>query len=186
MAETLEQKVRRLTAEEVAIAPYNPAWPAMFQAEADALFAQFGRDLIQRIEHFGSTAVPGMAAKPVVDLLIEVASLDRVRAEIAPALEAQGYDYLWRPTHGDVGEPFYAWFIKRNDSGERTHHLHMVEADFRSHWERLDFRDHLIAHPAQARAYEALKRRLAREHPHDRAAYTHGKSEFISRVMAAK
>jgi GrpB-like predicted nucleotidyltransferase (UPF0157 family) len=184
MTETLEQRIRRLTAEEVALAPYDPCWPQMFQAEAQALRTQFGPDLIRRIEHFGSTSVPGMAAKPIIDMLIEVASLDRSRTEIAPALEAKGYEYLWRPTQDDRGEPFYAWFIKRNERGERTHHLHMVEASFAEHWRRLHFRDYLIAHADAARAYEEIKLRLAREHPNDRVAYTRGKTEFIAEIMA--
>lgn len=183
--ETPEQKVRRLTSERIAIAAYDPAWPMLFAAEEKALRARFRPDLIMRIEHFGSTAVPGLAAKPVIDMLIEVATLDRARFEIAPLLEAQGYDYLWRPTLGDGGEPFYAWFIKRDAEGRRTHHLHMVEASFEEHWRRLLFRDYLIAHPEQAWEYEQLKRNLAAAHPNDRAAYTNAKSAFIQELTAA-
>jgi GrpB-like predicted nucleotidyltransferase (UPF0157 family) len=137
--------------------------------------------MIRRIEHFGSTAIPGLAAKPIVDVLVEVSSLEETKARIAPDLEAQGYDYFWRATHGEDGPPFYAWFIKRNSAGVRTHHIHMVESDF-EHWDRLLFRDYLIADPETAKEYEALKLALARDYPNDRVAYTEGKTEFVARV----
>jgi len=180
--ETLEERVRRVVREDVAISPYDPAWPRMFETERDHLFACLPRELIRRIEHFGSTSIPGLAAKPIVDMLVEVASLEETKARIAPVLEAQGYDYFWRPTWGDDTPPFYAWFIKRDARGLRTHHIHMVEADS-EHWERLLFRDYLLEHPETARAYQELKLSLARDYPNDRVAYTNGKTEFIAAVM---
>ena len=184
--ETLSEKVKRVLQEDVAIVPYNPAWPRMFEAEKRHLLATLPPELIKRIEHFGSTAIPNLAAKPIVDILVEVTSLEETKRRIAPVLESQGYDYFWRPTHGDDGPPFYAWFIKRDSAGIRTHHIHMVESDF-EHWHRLLFRDYLIEHPEAAKEYEALKLDLARDYPNDRIAYTNGKTEFIVRVtLAAK
>jgi len=184
MQETLEQKIRRLIAEEVSLASYDPKWPEMFRAEKAHLEACLPADLVGRIEHFGSTAIPGMPAKPIVDLLVEVTDLDAAKTRIAPLLEAQGYDYLWRPTHGEDGPPWYAWFIKRDPAtGFRTHHIHMVEAHM-EHWASLLFRDYLIAHPDVAQEYESLKRRLAQEFPNDRVAYTRGKTEFVVDVTA--
>lgn len=167
--------------EEVSIAPYDPAWPGMFEEEKQHLLECLPQDLIRRIEHFGSTAVPGLRAKPIVDMLVEVSSLEETKAKVAPLLEAEGYDYFWRPSHGDDGPPFYAWFIKRNSDGIRTHHIHMVESDF-EHWDRLLFRDYLIENPETAKEYEALKMRLARDYPNDREAYTNGKTEFVVRL----
>ncbi|HEV2730752.1 MAG TPA: GrpB family protein [Terriglobales bacterium] len=181
--ETLEQRIQRIVREDVAITPYDPRWPKLFRQEKEHLLSCFPCDLIRRIEHFGSTAVPGLAAKPIVDMLVEVADLETTRSQIVPVLEAQGYDYFWRPTHGDDGPPFYAWFIKRDPkSGARTHHIHMVEADFVEHWDRLLFRDYLIEHPEAARDYESLKVHLASAYPNDRVAYTKGKTEFVVRV----
>src|SRR5262249_38178256 len=138
---------------------------------------------VRRVEHFGSTAVPGLAAKPVVDILVEVTDLEAARARIAPVLEAQGYDYFWRPTRGDDGPPFYAWFIKRDPaSGVRTHHVHVREASVAEHCDRLFFRAYLSAHPPVAQEYQDLKFRLASAHPNDRVAYTRGKTEFVVRV----
>jgi GrpB-like predicted nucleotidyltransferase (UPF0157 family) len=182
--ETLEERIKRVLQEEVSLAPYDPAWPRMFEEEKRHLLECLPKDLIRRIEHFGSTAIPGLAAKPIVDVLVEVSSLEETRASVAPLLEAEGYDYFWRPTRGDDGPPFYAWFIKRNADGIRTHHVHMVERDF-EHWDRLLFRDYLIEHPETARDYEALKMTLARDFPNDREAYTEGKTEFVVRVTEA-
>ena len=178
--ETPEQRIRRVVQEEVAIAAYDPAWPASFRRERDHLVSCLPEDLVRRVEHFGSTAVPGLAAKPIVDILVEVADLQATKVRIAPVLEAQGYEYFWRPTHGDDGPPFYAWFIKRDrETGERTHHIHMVEGHFTEHWDRLLFRDYLIEHPEVAREYAALKVRLASTWSRDRVAYTQAKTEFI-------
>jgi GrpB-like predicted nucleotidyltransferase (UPF0157 family) len=180
--ETLAQKIQRLVTEDIGIVPYDSRWPEMFVRERDYLRSSLPPDLIKRIEHFGSTAVPGLAAKPIVDLLVEVTSLEETKIRIAPVLESQGYEYLWRPTHGDDVPPFYAWFIKRDPSTRaRTHHIHMVEAGF-PHWESLLFRDYLIDHPEVAREYERLKVCLAAGNPGDRVAYTHGKAQFVRAV----
>jgi GrpB-like predicted nucleotidyltransferase (UPF0157 family) len=181
--ETLEEKVTRVGRDEIHITPYDPRWPELFRQERDHLRACLPAELLGRIEHFGSTSVPGLAAKPVVDLLIEVTDLEAAQSRIAPILEAQGYDYFWRPTFSpDDGLPWYAWFIKRDANGARTHHLHMIEPDF-PHWGRLHFRDYLIAHTDVAQEYERVKVDLATKHPNDREAYTIGKSDFIARVM---
>jgi GrpB-like predicted nucleotidyltransferase (UPF0157 family) len=181
--ETLEQKIARVVKEHVAVVPYDPNWPALFEQERDHLLACLPNDLVKRIEHFGSTAVPGLAAKPIVDMLVEVADLEQTKSRIAPLLEARGYDYFWRPSSGDDTPPFYAWFIKRDASGGRTHHIHMVEAHF-EHWDRLFFRDYLIRHPDVARDYAELKLRLSERHGQDRVAYTEAKSDFIVAITA--
>lgn len=182
MMETLEERIRRVVQEDIAIVPYDSNWPVLFLEEKDHLLACLPRELIGRIEHFGSTAVPGLAAKPIIDMLVEVTSLEETRRRIVPILESQGYDYFWRPTWGDDTPPFYAWFIKRDSSGKRTHHIHMVERHF-EHWDRLLFRDYLIQHPDVAGEYQRLKQHLAAEHPNDRVAYTKGKTDFILMVM---
>jgi len=187
--EPLDARIARTVRENVAIAAHDPAWAESFRREKAHLEACLPREFVRRIEHFGSTAVPGLAAKPIVDMLVEVASLPVTRERIAPILEAQGYDYFWRPWFGD-DPPFYAWFIKRDPAtGARTHHIHMVEdtPEFAGHRDRLLFRDHLIAHPELAREYAELKTRLA-DAAHDRVAYTAGKTEFVLRVtrMAVK
>jgi GrpB-like predicted nucleotidyltransferase (UPF0157 family) len=172
--------------EDVAIVPYDPAWPRLFWQEAEHLLVCLPLQLLQRIEHFGSTAVPGLAAKPVIDMLVEVTSLRATRKEIVPILKGQGYDYFWRPTMGNDEPPWYPFFINRNADRVRTHHIHMVtrRPGFQGHWDRLLFRDYLISHPGVAREYAALKQGLAKSYPNDRAAYTNGKTAFILRITA--
>ncbi len=182
MTETLEERIRRAVQEDVALAPYDPKWPRLFQEEKEHLLACLPREIIGQIEHFGSTAVPGLAAKPIIDILVEVKSLEETRLVIVPILEAQGYEYFWRPTWGDDTPPFYAWFIKRDSDGRRTHHIHMVERHF-EHWDRLLFRDYLRAHPEAAGEYQRLKMRLATRYPQDRVAYTREKTDFILKIM---
>lgn len=181
--ETFEAKLERVLKDEVRLAAYDPAWPGLFAAERAHLLECLPAGLLGRIAHFGSTAVPGLIAKPVIDMLVEVADLQVARELIAPCLEAQAYDYFWRPAHGDDTPPFYAWFIKRDAGGARSHHIHVVEPQF-EHWQRLYFRDYLIEKPAVARQYAELKLRLAREYPHDRLAYTAGKTAFIEAVTS--
>jgi len=179
--ETLEEKITRVVKEEVIVVPCDPRWPEMFEQERLHLLSCLPADLIKRIEHFGSTAVPGLSAKPIVDILVEVTNLDETKIRIAPILEKQGYDYFWRPTWGDDTPPFYAWFIKRDNTGKRTHHIHMVEAEF-EHWDRLLFRDYLIEHPHVAGEYSKLKEKLSNIHNKGRVAYTEAKTDFIKAI----
>lgn len=183
--ETLEEKISRVLTDRIEITTYNPDWPRLFLEEKARLFSAAPAGLLLRVEHIGSTAVPGLAAKPVVDILATVTSLNLVKESLVPALEAQGCDYFWRPTHGDDGPPWYAWFIRRDGHGQRTHHIHIIEdtPEFAEHKERILFRNHLRAHPETAAAYGELKMRLATEFRDDRVEYTRGKGAFIAQVM---
>jgi len=178
---TLAERINRVRQEPVSIVPSNPAWPRMFAEEKRHLLNCLPHELIRRIEHFGSTAIPNLAAKPIVDILVEVTSLEETKRSIVPILEVQGYDYFWRPTRGEDVPPFYAWFIKRDSTGKRTHHIHMVESDFEQ-WDRLLFRDYLIERPDIAKEYETLKLSLAHDYANDRIAYAEAKTEFIVRA----
>ncbi len=137
--------------------------------------------MIYRIEHFGSTSVPGLSAKPVVDIIAGVASLGEARAVAAPILENEGCDFFWRPSPGGESAPYYAWFIKRDACGRRLCHIHMIEEGFEM-WDNLLFRDYLIKYPKTAKEYETLKLALAARYGNDREAYTNGKSEFIAKI----
>ena len=152
----------------------------MFENESRFLWSKLPKSLIIRIEHFGSTAIPGLAAKPIIDILMEVSSLEETKKQIVPLLESEGYDYFWRPELFD-GPPMYAWFIKRDSEGKRTHHIHMVEADSKL-WDRLYFRDYLREFPDEAERYGELKHSLSEKYPNDRVAYTKGKTDFIVSV----
>jgi len=175
LKKTLEQRIEEAIREEISIVLYNPEWSNLFKNEAEFLCSKLPESLIIRIEHFGSTAVVGLAAKPVIDILVEVSSLEETRKQIVPILEAEGYDYFWRTD----ASPAYAWFIKRDAEGKRTHHIHMVEADSKL-WERLYFRDYLREFPNESERYSELKQSLSEKYPNDRIAYTEGKAEFIA------
>ena len=181
--ETLEEKINRVTSEEVEVVAYSPLWRGLFEKERDHLRSCIPSGLIVSIEHFGSTSVVGLAAKPIIDMVVEVRDVDDARVVVPQVLEAQGYDCFWRPTMGNDTPPWYTWCIKRDAGGGRTHHLHFGEVGFKA--EELRFRDRLRAQPEVAGAYAELKRRLAIEHQGDRVAYTQAKTEFIRGVMNA-
>ena len=149
----------------------------IIEKEADFLRSKLPKAIVKRIEHYGSTAIPGSSAKPIIDMLVEVSSLDETKKQIVPILESEGYEYFWRPTIGDQ-PPYYAWFIKRNSCGKRTHHIHMVEADS-GLWDNLYFRDYLREFPGEAKRYDRLKKSLSWKFQNDRVGYTGGKTEFI-------
>jgi GrpB-like predicted nucleotidyltransferase (UPF0157 family) len=156
------------------IVAYDPSWPTLFLEEAAALRRVLEPWLVGEIEHIGSTAVPGLAAKPVVDILARVRSLEESRPAIA-AVSELGYCYA--PYRADLEH----WFCKPSPS-VRTHHLHLVPATT-PQWRRtIAFRDYLRSHRDVASEYAELKRQLAAEYPLDREAYTAGKGAFIEHI----
>ena len=146
--------------EPIRLAPYDPDWPARFESERALLEGAIGRWAIGGIHHVGSTAVPGLAAKPVIDILVGVADLASSRACFEPLAEL---DYLYAPY---LPEQMH-WFCKP-DPRRRTHHLHLVPEGSRRYRDELAFRDLLRADPATASDYLALKRELAERFEHDR------------------
>ncbi len=157
------------------IVPYDPAWPAAFEAERALLARVLAPWLAGPIEHVGSTAVPGLAAKPVIDIMAAVESLEASR----PALEAlRECGYCHAPYRADVMH----WLCKPSPA-VRTHHLHLVPFGSALWADRLAFRDRLIANPAMANEYASLKCRLADSCRHDRERYTEEKSPFIEAAL---
>jgi GrpB-like predicted nucleotidyltransferase (UPF0157 family) len=163
----------------IVIVEYDPKWVELFKREAIYLRNLLEEALILRIEHFGSTAIPGMPAKPIIDILVEVPSFDRIQQEALPKLAIAGYEYLWRSDR----PPGHMMFIKRSPDGRRTHHIHMATQGHKL-WERLYFRDYLHNHPEEAARYAQLKRDLAKQFAGDREAYTNGKSEYVALITA--
>lgn len=161
--------------EPIRISGYDPEWPARFEEERAALAAAIGGWIVGGIHHVGSTAVPGLAAKPIIDILAGVRDLEESRACFEP-LARLGYVYA----------PYLAdemhWFCKPHPS-RRTHHLHLVPVGSRRYVDELAFRDRLRADPAVAEEYAALKRALAERFASDREAYTDAKSDFIRQVL---
>jgi GrpB-like predicted nucleotidyltransferase (UPF0157 family) len=166
--------------DEIEIVPYDPHWPALFAAEAARLRAVLDPNLILGLEHFGSTAIPGLAAKPIIDILIAVLSLAEAQATAIAPLENLGYLHWY-----DNPKTDRMFFVKGlpPHGARRTHHIHMTEQTGEM-WQRLAFRDYLRAHPDEAARYESLKRDLATQHRDDREAYTDAKEAYIQAVMA--
>lgn len=159
----------------VVIVDYDPNWPQRYEAERERILGAIGQWLVQ-IEHIGSTSVPGLGAKPIIDIMAAVRSLNDAMQCIEP-LHALGYQY--HPEFEDV-LPERRYF----NGGPRDdhYHLHMVEITS-GFWERhLLFRDYLRANLETAQEYERLKRDLAERYREDRSAYTDAKTEFITMI----
>jgi GrpB-like predicted nucleotidyltransferase (UPF0157 family) len=160
----------------ITLAGPDPDWPLQFGEERDRLQSGLGAAQA-RIEHIGSTAVPGLAAKPIIDIMIGVEDLGQAD-RLIPALVGQGYRHI--PEY-ERELPERRYFEKFRDS-RCTHHIHMVVngSDF---WVRhLAFRDFLRAHPEVRAEYEALKRRLCERDWRDGNEYADAKTEFIRAV----
>ena len=165
--------------DEVEIVDYDPRWPLLFDEEAARLRAVLDPSLIVGLEHFGSTAIPGLSAKPIIDILIAVRSLAVARATFVDLL--RGLDYVYWADNPKKDRMFFVKGMPPFGS-KRSHHVHVTEPDGEV-WQRLAFRNYLRAHPEEAETYERLKRRLAVEHPTDREAYTDAKSAYVESVM---
>jgi GrpB-like predicted nucleotidyltransferase (UPF0157 family) len=157
--------------EPIRVVRYDPVWPRRFDAERARLAEAIGPWVTGGIHHVGSTAVPGLAAKPVIDILVGVEELSTSR-DCFGALAA--LDYTYAPYLVDEMH----WFCKPRPE-RRTHHLHLVPTGSRRYRDELAFRDALRARPDLAASYQSLKQRLAIEHRLDREAYTEAKRDFI-------
>ena len=161
------------------VVPYDADWPRAFPVERDRIAAALGT-LALRIDHNGSTSIPGLAAKPIIDIQISVKRLHPIHA-YAPGL-AQ-LDYVHVPHPDDAFCPFF----HRPAAWPHTHHVHVVEAGGDEERRTLAFRDYLREHSDEARQYEELKRRLAPQYNatdlSSRQQYADAKTEFITRVI---
>jgi GrpB-like predicted nucleotidyltransferase (UPF0157 family) len=156
----------------VRIVDYDSTWPALAEAELRRVTQSLGPVAV-RSAHVGSTAVPGLAAKPIVDLLVAVDALEP-RARYVEPLERLGY--LFAPAPESPDRHFFAKPPQR----PRSHHLHVVESGSEHEFRHLAVRDFLRAHPDEAAGYAALKRRVVARDPHDRLAYIEGKDGYIT------
>lgn len=157
----------------VALYPYTAEWPLLFQNEAARLQAAIGAHVLD-IQHVGSTSIPGLPAKPILDIGVAVENFEAAAVCIQP-LAALGYHY-----RGERGIPRRHYFVKGDPS---THHLHMNEIHSADWQQQIAFRDYLRQHPEAVHAYATLKAQLASQFPDDRLAYTESKSGFIAGVL---
>ena len=161
--------------EAVRLVPYDPQWPERFERERALLDEAIGEWVTGGIHHVGSTAVPGLEAKPTVDILVGVEDLESSRACFEPLAEL---GYLYAPYRPEEMH----WFCKPSPS-RREFHLHLVPADSQRFRDELAFRDRLRDSPEVRREYAELKKSLAARFRNDREGYTDGKSDFVARVL---
>ena len=160
----------------VRIVEHHHAWARQAHEELRRIGEALG-PLAVRLEHVGSTAVPGLAAKPILDLQLSVASMEPRAGYIRPL---QGLGYLFAP---DPDSPDFHFFGKPPER-PRTHHLHVCEAGSSHEFRHLAVRDFLREHSDEAARYAALKRELVKRHPQDRLAYIAGKEQHVTDLEA--
>ncbi len=158
----------------IIVVPHDPIWPIRFRQEADWLSSLFGREIVA-IHHFGSTSIPDIYAKPIIDILVEVRDIDRIDATNERMIQL-GY-----VPKGDFGIPGRRFFFK-GDEENRTHHIHFYLAGHPEVKRHLDFRDFILAHPEDAKAYSQLKIELARQFSEDIHGYNAGKDKFVKDI----
>lgn len=165
----------------VRVVPYDPGWVNAAQSDLYLIKDALGQ-IVVSADHIGSTAIPDIYAKPILDLLLEVGSLAALDGRSGD-MQALGYKSM-----GEYGIPGRRFFSKSNRHGVRTHHVHSFENGHESILQHLVFRDYMITHPEEAEAYGQLKLSLAADHPDDIEAYMDGKDLFIkeriTRAMA--
>ncbi len=176
----------RPTGDTIVLVSYDPGWPGLFEEERARIQAAIGK-WAAGVEHVGSTSIPGIAAKPIIDIAVHLRSLVDAIKCIEPLVVDLGYECL-----GEYGIPGRIYFRKRTESPSpgqehggvgRTHQIHMYETGHEQYEKQIVFRDYLRAHPGAAREYEDLKRDLAARHD-DIEDYAMGKSEFVLRILA--
>ncbi len=159
----------------IEVVDYDPSWPEVFETERDLLLKTLGNVAVE-IHHVGSTSIPGIAAKPIIDILIEIADLAALD-ELNKEMQAIGY----RPK-GDFGIPNRRYFQKGGDN--RSHHIHAFERGDFNVMRHIGFRDYLRAHPEVAKEYGQLKKDIAKTCDNDSGRYCDGKDAYIKRIEA--
>lgn len=154
----------------IEVVSYNPDWPKQFEEEASKITPIFSDNLVA-IHHIGSTAVPGLAAKPTIDILIEVKNIELVDS-YNPQMERLDYE-AW----GEYKIPGRRFFVK--GEVKRTHHVHVFQVGSSDIPRHLYFRDYLISHPDEAKKYAHLKITLAQQFSQDRRGYVQNKEEYV-------
>ena len=175
MGDTSSSEQQHEPGEVIVLAPHRATWAAAFESEASAIQDALS-DLPLELHHIGSTAIPDIVAKPVIDMLGVVPAVEALDAR-AHRLAALGYEAL-----GEYGIPERRYFRKNAADGARTHQLHAFATGSPEVQRHLNFRDYLRVFPAEAAAYSALKLGLAERYGSDMRAYSDGKTEFIRAV----
>ena len=180
------QNIDNLTTEElghlfpIEIAPYDKNWVEIFISESKLIRDTLGDSTALKIEHFGSTAVEGLAAKPTIDILVEIPKLtEELKTQIIKRMKGIGYYYIWRTDE----QPPYMNFVKGytiNGFEGNVFHIYMADKEH-SLWDRICFRDYLRKNTNVVKEYEKLKIELAEKYKFNREDYTNAKTDFVKR-----
>jgi len=161
----------------IVISESQADWPGQFEDERQNILTILG-SMAHRVEHIGSTAVPGLPAKPTIDVLVEIPDESGAADLIIERMETAGYIRM----HEQLDHLMFVKGYTPQGLCEQSFHIHMATKDQGSMWERVQFRDYLLAHPEVASAYARLKYHLAAQYKYDREAYTEAKTEFIAQI----
>ncbi len=166
---------------EIVVVPHDPNWSVEFEREAVFIRETFG-DSLTDVHHIGSTSIPNIYAKPIIDILVETSDLNAIDLKTLE-MTARGYEAM-----GEFGLPGRRYFRRDDAQGVRTHHVHVFESGSNSIERHLAFRDYLIAHPEHAQLYSAMKRELAPLCGNVIEKYMDGKDPFIknTEILALK
>ncbi len=159
----------------VELKPYNPQWEELYNQESELISTTIS-DFLVDIQHIGSTAIPDIVSKPIIDIAVALDSLENIERIIAP-LEKIGFIY-----RGEQGIPDRHLFVKGGEDF-RTHHLHVMNNTHYEWKKHIAFRDYLRTHPKEAKQYSDLKKSLEQQFKEDRESYTESKSEFIAGIL---
>ena len=158
----------------IEVVPHNPNWKKKFNGEARVIKSIFNEEIIA-VHHIGSTAIPEISAKPIIDILVEVHNIDKIDGYNTKMIEK---GYIPKGEYGILGRRF---FIKGSEEF-RTFHVHIFEEENPEIRRLLNFRNYMIAHPKEAQKYSQLKESLAQEYPENVKSYIDGKDAFIKKI----
>lgn len=167
----------------VELVEHNPEWKNIYNMEEGKIVEKLGSDVVLRIEHFGSTSISGIKAKPYIDILIEVSEINLFSEDIIDKLKELGYTYFKVPGRDHIRA--YMSFGKGyhlNGKKEQIFHIHMCPKE-NIMWKQTEFRDYLNSNFERAKQYEELKLKLESQYKNDRGAYVLGKTDFINETM---
>ncbi len=160
----------------IIITEYSDKWPGLYKAEAKLITDKLHTDII-KIDHIGSTSIPGLKAKPTIDMLLQVAARIDIQ-RLKDIFESLEYSINCRPENPAPHLTFVKGYTNQGFKGQAYH----VHVRYRGDWDEIRFRDYLIMHKDIAKEYEALKLELAKKYPNDREAYTYSKTEWIEKI----
>jgi GrpB-like predicted nucleotidyltransferase (UPF0157 family) len=159
----------------IAVVPHDLNWHSLFEAESEQIAIALVEEVLA-IHHIGSTSIGTIYAKPIIDILVEVSSIAKVDDQNL-SMQLLGYQCM-----GEFGIQDRRFFLKDNQDGIRTYHIHVFEVDSPQVKRHLTFRDYLNTHLEDAESYSVLKQSLAKKYPHDIKKYMDGKHDFIQEI----